>query len=124
MGLGQAVGARNQHQRALPEFLFLVVLGQTLAQIAGLADVGLGFRAVLALAEQHIDRHLIALRHLQKDVEQGARHLDHLHDACRDFRNPYAARVAAGQEDLYGLRSRCRCIHGGHGLFPSCIGSR
>ena len=108
--LGEAAGARDQHQRALPEVLVLVVAGEALAQVAGLADVDLGLGTVLALAEEEIHRHLLALGHGEEDVELRARHLDELHDAGGDLGDADAARVAERQEDLDGLRAR----GGGH----------
>ena len=62
MGLGEAVGAGDQHQGPLPEIILLVVLGQAGPQIA----------------HQHIDANLAALLHGQEVGQQAAGHLDHL----------------------------------------------
>src|SRR5690606_6028986 len=67
--------------------------------------------AVLALAEQVIHRHLIALGHGDEVRQRGSRYLDHLHDARRDLRHADTARVAEGQEDLDGLRAGRGCAH-------------
>jgi len=103
MGLGQAVGAGDQHQRAFPELLFLVVLREAGAQVAGLADVDLLLGAVLGLTEQEVQRDLFALGHLQEVLQQAARHLDDLDDPGRDLGHAYAPGIAAGQEYLDGL---------------------
>lgn len=80
--------------------------GEALTQVAGLADVDLGLGAVVAVAEEDIHRHLLALGHGEEDVELRARHLDELHDAGGDLGDADAARVAERQEDLDGLRAR------------------
>jgi len=72
MGLGEAVGAGDQHQGPLPEILLLVVLGQAGLQIAGLADVDPPVVIACVFPHQHIDADLAALLHGQ-EVGQGLR---------------------------------------------------
>ena len=100
MGLGEAVGAGDQHQSPLPEVLLLVVLSQAGPQIARLADVDPPVVVARFFAHQHIDANLAALLHGQEVGQQAAWHLDHLHDAGGDLGDADAVRLAAGQEDL------------------------
>ncbi len=100
MGLGEAVGAGDQHQGPLPEVLLLMVLGQAGPQIAGLADVDTPVVVACVFPHQHIDAHLAAPLHGQEIGQQAAGHLDHLHDAGGDLSDANAVWLAAGQEDL------------------------
>lgn len=100
MGLGEAVGAGDQHQGPLPEVLLLVVLGQASARIAGLADVHPPIVIACAFSHQHIKADLAALLHRQEVGQQAAGHLDHLHDAGGDLADTDAVGFTAGQDDL------------------------
>jgi hypothetical protein len=100
MGLGEAVGAGDQHQGPLPEVLLLMVLAQAGAQIAGLADIDPPVVVACVFPHQHIDADLAALLHGQEIGQQAAGHLDHLHDAGGDLGDADAVGLAAGQEDL------------------------
>lgn len=102
--LRQAVGARDEDEHALPEILVLVVGSEAGAEVARLADIDAGLRRILGLADQEIQRHLPALLHGEELPQQAPRHLQHLHDARGDFRDADAMRIAAGQENLDGLR--------------------
>jgi hypothetical protein len=66
MGLGEAVGAGDQHQGPLPEDLLLMVLGQVSPQIARLAHINAPVVIAGVFPHQHIDAHLAALLHGQK----------------------------------------------------------
>ena len=85
MGLGEAVGAGDQHQGPLPEVLLLMVLGQAGPQIARLADVDASVVVACLFPHQHIDPHLAALLHGQEVGQQAAGHFDHLHDTGGDL---------------------------------------
>jgi hypothetical protein len=103
MGLGEAVGAGDQHQGPLPEVLLLMVLGEAGPQITRLAHVYPPVVIACVFPDQHIDAHLAALLHGQEVGQQTTGHFDHLHDAGGDLGDADAVGLAAGQEDLDGL---------------------
>jgi len=100
MGLREAVGAGDQHQGPLPEVLLLVMLGQTSAQITGLAYVHPPIVIACVFSHQYIKADLAALLHRQEVGQQDPGYFDHLHDAGGDLGDANAVGFAAGQKNL------------------------
>lgn len=119
MRLREAVGAGDEHNGPLPEILFLVVLGQALAQISGLADIELLGGPVFALTEQEIDRNLATFRHRDEVWKEFSGDFDSLDDARGDFSHTNSLRVACRQKYLDGFRhSRYAVRHDSLYLLP------
>ena len=105
MGLGQAIGSRDNYYCSIPKFLLSIVGTKPQFDVTRLTNVNL-WVTILGFTKKKVDTNLTCFGHGKEVAEQTSWNFDRLDDPSRDLSNSYALRLTTGKEYLYRFGSR------------------